>query len=227
MTPLAAFTFNALWSGAGTGTPCDTSNSGDPTVVYDPLADRWIVADFAWTTFRTGRTTSASPSPRRATPVTGGWWLYAIRADDAAHPWLPDYPKMGIWPDGLYMTANMFDCLTRIARALTTGSARLCFQSRRPRVRRSLRHVVVDLDSTASSACCPATCAEPPRRRPGEPARVRIRLALRLRGVEVPRRLRRTRIDLHRTDEREPDAYTGGRPDVPSPGNNLDASKSG
>ena len=24
---------------------------------------------------------------------------------------LADYPKMGIWPDGLYMTANMFDCL--------------------------------------------------------------------------------------------------------------------
>src|SRR5258708_16202604 len=44
-------------------------------------------------------------------PVSGGWWLYGIRADDAAHPWLPDYPKMGIWPDGLYMSANMFDCL--------------------------------------------------------------------------------------------------------------------
>ncbi|WP_423226757.1 proprotein convertase P-domain-containing protein [Candidatus Amarolinea aalborgensis] len=41
-------------------------------------------------------------------PVSGGWYLYAIRADDASHPWLPDYPKMGIWPDGLYMSANMF-----------------------------------------------------------------------------------------------------------------------
>ena len=43
--------------------------------------------------------------------MTGGWWLYGFRADDAAHPWLPDYPKMGIWPDGLYMSANMF-CVT-------------------------------------------------------------------------------------------------------------------
>ena len=33
-------------------------------------------------------------------------------SDDGAHPWLPDYPKMGIWPDGLYMTANMFSPTT-------------------------------------------------------------------------------------------------------------------
>src|SRR5437762_11254524 len=36
---LAAFTFNSLWSAAGTGTDCDTNNYGDPTVVYDPLGD--------------------------------------------------------------------------------------------------------------------------------------------------------------------------------------------
>src|SRR5262245_11450992 len=37
-TQLAAFTFNTLWNGAGTGTVCDNTNRGDPTVVYDPLA---------------------------------------------------------------------------------------------------------------------------------------------------------------------------------------------
>src|SRR5436189_415918 len=45
----ATFTFNSLWSGAATGTTCDTSNGGDPTVIYDPQHDRFIVADFAWT----------------------------------------------------------------------------------------------------------------------------------------------------------------------------------
>ena len=49
---------------------------------------------------------------KTSNPVTGGWWLFGVRADDAAHPWLSDYPKMGIWPDGLYMSANMFDCLS-------------------------------------------------------------------------------------------------------------------
>ncbi|MEP6476039.1 MAG: hypothetical protein ABJC60_02090 [Actinomycetota bacterium] len=108
---LAAFTFNSLWNGAGSGTACDTANNGDPTVVYDPMANRWFVSDFAWTNLGSGPYYECAAVSKTANPVTGGWWLYAIRADDSGHPWLPDYPKMGIWPDGLYMTANMFDCL--------------------------------------------------------------------------------------------------------------------
>jgi hypothetical protein len=108
-TQLAAFTFNSLWSGAGTGTLCDNTNRGDPTVIYDPKGGRWFVADFA---FSGGGTTppfyECIAVSKTSDPVNGGWYLYPIRADDAAHPWLPDYPKMGIWPDGLYMTANMF-----------------------------------------------------------------------------------------------------------------------
>jgi hypothetical protein len=104
---VAAFTFDALFS--GTGTLCDNDNGGDPTVTYDPAHDRWFVADFAFTG-------SGSAPPfyeciavsKTGDPVAGGWYFYAVRADDAAHPWFPDYPKMGIWPDGLYMTANMF-----------------------------------------------------------------------------------------------------------------------
>jgi len=44
-TLLASFTENSLWSGAGTGTPCDANNEGDPVVVYDGLADRWILTN--------------------------------------------------------------------------------------------------------------------------------------------------------------------------------------
>ena len=112
-TQQAAFTFNSLWATAGSGTPCDTKNNGDPTVVYDPMADRWFVADFAFafSGFNpVGPFYECIAVSKTSDPVSGGWWLYAIRTDDAAHPWLPDYPKMGIWPDGLYMSANMFDC---------------------------------------------------------------------------------------------------------------------
>src|SRR5437588_1914257 len=108
---ISTFTFNSLWSGAGTGTPCDTSHNGDPTVVYDPIHDRFIAADFSWSSLQNGPYYECVAVSKTSNPVTGGWWLYAFRADDAAHPWLPDYPKMGIWPDGLYMSANMFDCL--------------------------------------------------------------------------------------------------------------------
>ena len=109
-TQQAAFTFNSLWNGANTGTSCDTANNGDPTVVYDPMADRWFVADFAWTNIDNGPYYECVAVSKTGDPVSGGWWLYAIRTDDATHNWLSDYPKMGVWPDGLYMSVNMFDC---------------------------------------------------------------------------------------------------------------------
>jgi hypothetical protein len=105
--PLAAFTFDDFFT--GTGTACDADNQGDPTVIYDPQADRWIVADFAFT--GNGSTPpffECIAVSKTGDPVSGGWWFYAIQTDDVAHPWFADYPKMGIWPDGLYMTANMF-----------------------------------------------------------------------------------------------------------------------
>jgi hypothetical protein len=110
---LATTTFNTFWAGASTGTPCDNAHQGDPTVVYVPAYDRFIVADFAWASgaLQNGPYYECVAVSKTSNPVSGGWWLYAIRADDAAHPWLPDYPKMGIWPDGLYMSSNMFDCL--------------------------------------------------------------------------------------------------------------------
>jgi len=109
---LANFTFSSLWNGAATGTSCDMPSGvqgGDPTVIYDPQHDRFIVADFSWVDFNNGPFYECVAVSKTSDPVNGGWWLYGIRADDTAHPWFPDYPKMGIWPDGLYMTANMFD----------------------------------------------------------------------------------------------------------------------
>ena len=105
---VTANTLNGLWLGAGTGTACDTAHQGDPTVVYDPIADRWFVADFAFANFAAPPYYECIAVSRSGDPVSGGWYMYALRTDDVAHPWFADYPKMGIWPDGLYMTANMF-----------------------------------------------------------------------------------------------------------------------
>jgi hypothetical protein len=41
-------------------------------------------------------------------PIGGGWWYYAFMVDPDGAPW-HDYPKLGVWPDGYYMTGNMFD----------------------------------------------------------------------------------------------------------------------
>ena len=156
---VAAFTFDALFP--GTGTLCDNDNGGDPTVTYDPVGDRWFVADFA---FSGERERSAVLRVHRgledaATPSRGGWYFYAVRADDAAHPWFPDYPKMGIWPDGLYMTANMF-------RQHVPGGARLGVQPRRHgRAARRCGPPSSTRTPRRTSACCRATCARSPARR--------------------------------------------------------------
>ncbi|HLE30543.1 MAG TPA: hypothetical protein VI793_20640, partial [Anaerolineales bacterium] len=109
---LTALTFDTLFF--GTNTACDDSNFGDPIVLYDAMADRWILTDFAWDTkdTDTGPYYECIAVSRTGDPVTGGWYLYALRADDDSHPWLADYPKLGVWPDGYYMSANMFDCVS-------------------------------------------------------------------------------------------------------------------
>jgi hypothetical protein len=47
---------------------------------------------------------------KSADPINGGYWLYAIPASDVAHPWGPDYEKMAVWSDGVYVTGNMINC---------------------------------------------------------------------------------------------------------------------
>ena len=100
---LVAFTFDDLFS--GTGTPCDDNNSGDPIVNYDPLADRWIISDFAFVG-STGPYYQCFAVSKTGDPVAGGWWLYGIFIHDTE---FHDYPKLGVWPDGIYMSANLFD----------------------------------------------------------------------------------------------------------------------
>ncbi|HEX8070048.1 MAG TPA: BACON domain-containing carbohydrate-binding protein, partial [Pyrinomonadaceae bacterium] len=116
-TLLAAFTENSLWANTSSTTPCKGSNQGDPVVIYDQFADRWILTNFA---FDTGGGEPASPFyqcfavSKTGDPVSGGWWLYAFRMDTGGTNSPPvgtlnDYPKFGNWNDGcLYMAANGF-----------------------------------------------------------------------------------------------------------------------
>jgi hypothetical protein len=102
-TRLAAFTFNTFFD--GTGTPCDAANQGDPVVLYDSLSGRWIITDFAWSSTR-GPFYECIAVSKTTDPVAGGWWFYALNAGATA---LNDYPKLGVWADGIYMSANMFN----------------------------------------------------------------------------------------------------------------------
>jgi hypothetical protein len=115
-TLLASFTEDQLWNVAGETNPCNGNSQGDTVVVYDQLADRWILTHFA---FNTRGSTALSPFyeciavSKTSDPVAGGWWLYALRMDPGGVGEPPvntmnDYPKFGIWPDCLYMAANGF-----------------------------------------------------------------------------------------------------------------------
>ncbi len=104
-TRLAAFTFNNFFIAAGGSGVCTTYNYGDPIVVYDQISGRWIITDFAFAGVSTPPYYECIAVSKSADPVSGGWWLYTLTADTAS---LNDYPKLGIWNDGIYMSANMF-----------------------------------------------------------------------------------------------------------------------
>lgn len=94
---------NALWTGFGG--KCETENDGDPIVLYDKVAQRWVISQFA-----------GVPAPGSGTPyyecvavsqtedATGAYNLYSFEFDNV----FPDYPKLGVWPDAYYFSANMF-----------------------------------------------------------------------------------------------------------------------
>jgi hypothetical protein len=107
---VAAFSFNTFMSQGHFGNLCDTDNFGDPVVLYDSFEDRWIITDFA---FKLSGSNVINPpgnfqcfaASMSGDPVSGGWNFYSINTAGG----LGDYPKFGIWPDGLYMSVNMFD----------------------------------------------------------------------------------------------------------------------
>ncbi|HMT08085.1 MAG TPA: VCBS repeat-containing protein [Pyrinomonadaceae bacterium] len=75
---------------AGFGGPCQTENAGDPIVVYDQFADRWILSQFSDSVgpFFNCVAISTTGDP------TGTYYRYAFET-----PTFPDYPKYGIWRD--------------------------------------------------------------------------------------------------------------------------------
>jgi len=105
---ITAFTFDNFFSSNGGSGMCATNNNGDPVVLFDQGSNRWIITDFAWSNIMNGPYYECIAVSKNSNPVSGGWWLYTFKAHDN---WLNDYPKLGSWRDGIYMSANMFDCL--------------------------------------------------------------------------------------------------------------------
>ncbi|MGI8787151.1 MAG: FG-GAP-like repeat-containing protein [Pyrinomonadaceae bacterium] len=83
------------------GTPCSMRNDGDPIALYDALADRWILSQFCNNAppFRQLIAVSQTSDP------TGAYFVYEFVMPNFK---LNDYPKLGVWTDGYYMSTDEF-----------------------------------------------------------------------------------------------------------------------
>jgi len=93
---------NTLWSGFSGA--CSTSNDGDPIVLYDHLADRWMVSQFALPNYPNGPFYQCIAVSQTGDP-TGAWYRYQFTASSTK---MNDYPHFGVWSDGYYMSVNQF-----------------------------------------------------------------------------------------------------------------------
>jgi len=72
----------------------ETSNAGDPIIMYDRFADRWFVSQF-------GDNNEIFIAISQTADPTGSYYAY-----EYVSPQFPDYLKFSIWHDGYYMTSN-------------------------------------------------------------------------------------------------------------------------
>jgi len=86
---------------ANLGGRCASDNNGDPLVMYDRIADRWFMSQFAVSKSPYYQCIAVSNTND---PVTTTWNLYAFSYGSNFN----DYGKSGVWPDGYYMMFHMF-----------------------------------------------------------------------------------------------------------------------
>src|SRR5438132_1906569 len=118
---------NTLWSGFGGG--CQTNNDGDPVAQYDKAANRWVMTQFSVSTTPYLLCIAVSTT----SDATGTWNRYSLSFSN-----FPDYPKLGVWSDGYYVSLNMFQgnffvggraCALDRSKMLTGAAASsVCFQ---------------------------------------------------------------------------------------------------
>ena len=87
-----------LWSGFGG--LCETNPGGDPVVLWDKLAQRWMVTELAFNSNFSKNLVCIAVST--TWDATDSYFRYAFSFGKV----LPDYPKYAVWPDAYYFSAN-------------------------------------------------------------------------------------------------------------------------
>ncbi len=90
-------TLGSIWDGFLAD--CERS-SGDPIVLYDEIANRWLLSQFSTTGPEYFNCVAISTTQ----DPLGSYYRYAF----STGPNFPDYPKYGVWPDAYYITTREF-----------------------------------------------------------------------------------------------------------------------
>jgi hypothetical protein len=113
---------NSIWKNFGG--QCQSDNGGDPVVLYDKMANRWLVEQLEYTT-----SYQICIAVSQTDDATGAYNLYSYTFTG-----LSDYPKLAIWPDGYYLAFNFFGpgdgepcAMDRTAMLAGTTAAMVCF----------------------------------------------------------------------------------------------------
>ncbi|HMC67998.1 MAG TPA: hypothetical protein VKJ07_02485, partial [Mycobacteriales bacterium] len=83
------------------GGNCQSSNNGDGTVVFDHFAQRWVVQQFQISTLPYSDCVAVSTT----SDPTGSYNRYEFVYNNTD---FVDYPKLGVWSDGYYISYNIF-----------------------------------------------------------------------------------------------------------------------
>jgi hypothetical protein len=103
----------SLW--AGFQIPDCTDPSGDPVVLYDQLADRWLLSQFTTRGMNPDGTFNGLPfyncvAISQTGDPTGAYFRYAFitAQPGTTSTFFPDYPKYGLWKKSYLLTSRDF-----------------------------------------------------------------------------------------------------------------------
>ena len=101
---LGPIPISTLWSGFGG--VCETQDYGDPIVLYDQLAGRWVISQFNGPggALPAGAPTDECIAVSTSSDATGSYNRYDFHLGSNFF----DYPKLGVWPDAYYMSDIVF-----------------------------------------------------------------------------------------------------------------------
>jgi hypothetical protein len=116
---------NSVWSGFGG--QCESDNGGDPIALWDKMGQRWVLEQLE---YFVGNQNLVCVAVSTSSDATGSYNRYSFSFGSS----LPDYPKLGVWPDAYYLSVNSFGAgfaepcaLDRAAMLAGQAATMVCF----------------------------------------------------------------------------------------------------